>query len=147
MYMSLGFIMGAAVIHVQHLTKHTHLHTPAMCYEVKVFYPLCRHSRYFIVPSGTIEESPRCYVPLERADSHLSNHWFTARIRIVDTVHECMQNGCAVRGQSVDYLGLLIAALRVRQRGAADPHPTFPWGVDRHVEGVQWSVTDWWEEI
>lgn len=118
-----------------------------MCYEVKVFFPLCRHSRYFIIPAGTIEESPRCYVPLERADSHLSNHWFTARIRIVDTVHECTQDGCGVLAGSVDYMGLLIAALRTRQSGAIDLYPTFPWGVNCHIEGVQWSVTDWREGI
>lgn len=127
-------------------SRKRHIYTaPEMCYEVKVFFTLCRHNRYFIIPSGTVEESPSCYMALECVNSHLSNQCFTARIRIVDTVHECTQDGCGVLGESVDYMGLLIAALTARQRGGIDRSPMFPWGVNRHIEGVQWIATDWRE--
>lgn len=116
-----------------------------MCYEVKVSFTLCHHTRYFVIPSGTTTESPGCYMLLYDPDSHMSNLEFTARIRIIDTVNECTEDDCGILGNQIDYLIVLIDALTRRERagpGAVHQELGFPWGVDRNVAGVEWTTLE-----
>lgn len=116
-----------------------------MCYEVNVYFTLCRHRRYFVIPAGTTAESPSCYTAPNDPASHLATREFTARIRIVDMVHECAAQGCGILGNPIDYRTMLIAALTRRERaepGAVDPAPGFPWGVDHNVAEVEWTTVE-----